>query len=524
MSRSRSSRSKRNLNIAMAALGLFASSLALADGGGAPPPGGGGTGNLEIQLSVKAQDPNGKTKDDAPIIEATIIGGPNIPADQFSISEANAKVPVSIKSSGKRDYNQGNETVAIALVLNGQELWIGNEDVETDESNKYPGILKGLKTALQTVPFASAGPNGSKGVFITYNNKVEVKVPMGPLANLTAEALGTQKDYYKKSGAAMVEGITAALSELHAVQTTRKALIVVSDGNDINVVAAPAQLQALKKQAAQDHVQTFAIIYKGAMSDPANAIAAMIPGAKTVNSAEDIATTIKAILERMGDRYYLTFPGFDKTANLGLPWDNKTHDLIVKIGKDDTDAVTLMMSPVWNPPKPMSLWWLWIVLPLVGLILIIILVKVLGGKKVDVPVPLPMGPPVGMPMVAAPAEAPKPAGPMKTVMFSAGGTEDGFPIVGWLVPLNGNQAFQTMRLRSQITKIGTQAPSDLVINDGFMSTEHCQIACSPQGFTLIDGGSTNGSYVNDKKVARHELVDNDTITLGKTTLKFKSIS
>ena len=57
-----------------------------------------------------------------------------------------------------------------------------------------------------------------------------------------------------------------------------------------------------------------------------------------------------------------------------------------------------------------------------------------------------------------------------------------------------------------------------------MSTEHCQINASPAGFTLIDGGSTNGSYVNDRKVSKHDLVDNDVITLGKTNFKFKSIN
>ena len=133
--------------------------------------------------------------------------------------------------------------------------------------------------------------------------------------------------------------------------------------------------------------------------------------------------------------------------------------------------------------------------------------------------------PMAMPMAAAPApEAPKPAGPMKTVMIGAGGDQDGFPIVGWLVPLNGPDAYRTWKLRSGGTKIGTAPPADLVVNDGFMSTEHCQIHCSPAGFVLVDGGSTNGSYVNDKKVAKHELVDNDTITLGKTNFKFKSIS
>jgi len=114
---------------------------------------------------------------------------------------------------------------------------------------------------------------------------------------------------------------------------------------------------------------------------------------------------------------------------------------------------------------------------------------------------------------------------MKTVMIGAGGDEGGFPIVGWLVPLNGTQAYQTFRLRSGGTKIGTAPPCDVVINDGFMSTEHCQINCSPQGFMLVDGGSTNGCYVNDRKISgKQDLVDNDMLTLGKTNFKFKSIN
>ena len=113
---------------------------------------------------------------------------------------------------------------------------------------------------------------------------------------------------------------------------------------------------------------------------------------------------------------------------------------------------------------------------------------------------------------------------MKTVMIGAGGDQDGFPIVGWLVPLNGVDAYKTMRLRSGMTKIGTAPPADLVINDGFMSTEHCQITCSPAGFVLIDSGATNGCYVNDRKIQKHDLIDNDVITLGKTNFKFKSVN
>jgi len=142
---------------------------------------------------------------------------------------------------------------------------------------------------------------------------------------------------------------------------------------------------------------------------------------------------------------------------------------------------------------------------------------VFGSKPVEAPAPMPM------PMMAAP-EAPKPMGPSKTVMIGAGGDQDGFPIVGWLVALNGQDAYRTQRLKPGLTKIGTAPPADIVVNDGFMSTEHCHITSSPAGFILVDNGATNGCYVNDRKVQKHELVDNDMITLGKTNFKFKSIN
>ena len=40
---------------------------------------------------------------------------------------------------------------------------------------------------------------------------------------------------------------------------------------------------------------------------------------------------------------------------------------------------------------------------------------------------------------------------------------------------------------------------------------------------LRDTGSTNGTYVNNRRVDRHELVDNDFIKFGSAMLKFKSL-
>jgi hypothetical protein len=475
--------------------------------------------NIEVRMEVKPPDRNNpKTKDDAPQIEATVIGAPNLPGEKFTLREDGSKQPVELKPMSKREYAQGTEKLAIAIVMNGWEIWIGNDDVLPDgDPSRFPGVLKSLEAALDKVSFKDAGPPGSLGVVITYADSATVRIPMGPLDRITGSALGTQKDYFGTQGVELVKGVDLALSELHKVQVSRKVLIVVCDGLDKNMDAAKGQMVALKARAAADRIETFAIIYKGGMSGDGNVVSAMITQTQTVNTAENIATAIQGILSRMADRQYLTFPGFDPKLGLGLPWDGKAHNLILKIDKDDTDPVELSLAPPWHLPKG-GFPWLVVILVVVGaLVLAVIGVRVFGAK------PQPLPPPIVAPVMAA--EAPRPAGPMKTVMMSAGGDDGGFPIVGWLVPLNGTQAYQTFKLRSGGTKIGTAPPCDIVINDGFMSTEHCQINASPQGFMLVDGGSTNGSYVNERKIqGKQDLVDNDMVTLGKTNFKFKSIN
>lgn len=477
-------------------------------------------GGAEVLYTTKPPAP-GK-KDAVPTVEATVIGAPNLTADKFHLVDKSAKVPVEIPAASKRDYNQGTETLAVAIVMNGWELWIGNDKeagLPEDDPSKHPGVLIELRSALDKLNFKDAGPPGSLGMLITYGDKPVARVPMGPLQNITGSALGTQKDYLGNTGTELVKGIEMAVAELHKAQASRKVLIVIGDGTDTTPDSAKGQLTNLKKQAVTDQIQTFAIIYRIDKSQETVVIGSMITQVSTVTTADNIAASIQNILARMADRQYLTFPGWDRKLGQGLKWDGKPHDLAIKIDKDETDPVSVPLVPIWTAESESFPWWIVVVSVLGGLLLLVILAAVLGRKKQPaVPMPAPM------PVVAAPVpEPPKPAGPMKTVMIGQGGDEGGFPVVGWLVPLNGPAAYQTFRLRSGGTKIGTAPPADIVVNDGFMSTNHCMIQCSPQGYTLVDGGSTNGCYVNDKRVQKHELVDNDMITLGKTSFKFKSI-
>lgn len=473
--------------------------------------------DLTVQLQVKPPDRNNpKTRDAAPQIDATVVEAPNLPVEKFTLREEGAKQPIELKAISKRDFIQGTETVAIAIVLEGWEIWIGNDDyIPEDDPSRYPGILKSLEQALDKINFKEAGPKGSQGMVITYADKPIVRIPMGPLDRITGSALGTQSEYKNTKGVELVKAVQLAIAELSRVQAPIKALIVISDGDDTNPETAKAELTQAKKDAARASIQVSGIIYKGAIQKETNFLAALTP-TTVVNSADNIVAAIQSILARMANRQYLTFPGFDPKLGLGLSWDGRAHNLILKYDKEDAEPVELTLAPVWRANKGGFPWLVVILIALGALVLTFIGVKIFRAKPAPAPVPI-VAP-------AAPVEAARPAMSSKTMMMNVGGDESGFPVVGWLVPLNGVQAYQTFKLRSGRTKIGTAPPCDLVINDGFMSTEHCEINASPQGFSLVDGGSTNGSYVNERKIqSKQDLVDNDLVTLGKTNFKFKSI-
>jgi hypothetical protein len=124
---------------------------------------------------------------------------------------------------------------------------------------------------------------------------------------------------------------------------------------------------------------------------------------------------------------------------------------------------------------------------------------------------------------AAAANAPK--APMKTQAFMIGTGAPGgatMQLCGWIVPLQGSQRGELFTL-SPASSIGTDAACTVVLHDKFMSSKHAEIKAEGGVWILKDLGSTNGTYVNDKRVDKHELVDNDFIKFGGSLVKFKSL-
>jgi hypothetical protein len=130
---------------------------------------------------------------------------------------------------------------------------------------------------------------------------------------------------------------------------------------------------------------------------------------------------------------------------------------------------------------------------------------------------------------AAPAAAPAPAAAqgqqkMRTMAIDTGGgapsTGSG---VGWLVPLDGPQSGELFQLRGRAI-VGTAADCDVVMREPSISGRHAEFSSTGSGFRVNDLGSTNGTFVNDKRVTTSDLIDNDSVRLGRVNFKFKSMS
>jgi pSer/pThr/pTyr-binding forkhead associated (FHA) protein len=94
-------------------------------------------------------------------------------------------------------------------------------------------------------------------------------------------------------------------------------------------------------------------------------------------------------------------------------------------------------------------------------------------------------------------------------------------LVAWLIPLDGPQGGQLLELRARAI-VGTASDCDVIVKDSSISGRHAEFSAQGGIFRVSDLGSTNGTFVNDKRVQNAELVDGDTLRLGRTPFKFKS--
>ncbi len=93
----------------------------------------------------------------------------------------------------------------------------------------------------------------------------------------------------------------------------------------------------------------------------------------------------------------------------------------------------------------------------------------------------------------------------------------------WLVSLGGADKGRDYRITKEKTTIGKSEESEIVIRNDFISRTHAILFYEKEKFILNDLESTNHTFVNDKKISRRILKDNDLIKFGEATYKFKCL-
>lgn len=88
---------------------------------------------------------------------------------------------------------------------------------------------------------------------------------------------------------------------------------------------------------------------------------------------------------------------------------------------------------------------------------------------------------------------------------------------------NSGEQFAVDLSRSGKYIIGRSPESDISINDHLVSREHCLLEVSDDGVFLKDLKSSNGVFINSKKVTKHHLLWGDKVNIGNTELTFYAL-
>ena len=77
----------------------------------------------------------------------------------------------------------------------------------------------------------------------------------------------------------------------------------------------------------------------------------------------------------------------------------------------------------------------------------------------------------------------------------------------------------TFRLLSGAVKtVGRATGADFIVDAALVSRVHCRLTASDDALEVIDLSSTNGTFVNDKRVEKASLSNGDRLRVGRVEL------
>lgn len=240
------------------------------------------------------------------------------------------------------------EPVALAIVLHGQEVWMGNTSIEPPDSPAaYAGALASVRAAVEDLASSRQLPVGSQGALIRYADTVRLVHPLGGLEALPA-AVGSEHDYHRRLGAAMLDGVSAGVEVLAGAPQRRRVLLVLGDGNDVSAAAAP-RIARLQERAARAGIVITGVVWKGALSD--ESVTQLADLTSRLRTVTDVADLRVEALRLVTDAIAVTAVTFDARALLR---DGGPLTLRLRVGTELRDVEPLVLAP---PVADGRAWW-----------------------------------------------------------------------------------------------------------------------------------------------------------------------
>jgi type II secretory pathway predicted ATPase ExeA len=94
------------------------------------------------------------------------------------------------------------------------------------------------------------------------------------------------------------------------------------------------------------------------------------------------------------------------------------------------------------------------------------------------------------------------------------------PVIGRILVAHEGKTTTERELKPGRLVIGRTPDNDLQIDSKFISRHHCQIITQGDSCVIEDLNSTNGIYVQSKRVRRHNLNDGDVVYVGKHEIMY----
>jgi len=91
----------------------------------------------------------------------------------------------------------------------------------------------------------------------------------------------------------------------------------------------------------------------------------------------------------------------------------------------------------------------------------------------------------------------------------------------WTLESNDPSADRRVTIRlppGSVKSIGRSPDAEFIVEAALVSRLHCEFTATAQTLQVKDLGSTNGTFVNGKRVAAAELHEGDRLSVGRLDL------